>query len=103
MRHEIKISFISYALSGGSLTALMQVRQLQSTISSPSPPTPYAIGTAWELLDKTFSGTELDWAFDTAGAFALIVQIGTAPSNSSSSNYWPPLHVAVPGLLDKVL
>ena len=76
----------------------MQQRLSRSTAKNSGSSDTYIIGTAWEALERTYSGTELDWAFDTAGSFALIAQLGTA----KGSSYWPPLDVVVPGLLDKV-
>ncbi|KAI9365956.1 CCR4-Not complex component, Not1-domain-containing protein [Zopfochytrium polystomum] len=75
----------------------MHMQSAKSRSSSASDTSDYEIGTAWEAMQKTISGSELDWAFDQAGSFALIVQVGTA-----ESTYWPPV-AAVPGLLDKHL
>ncbi|KAJ3329962.1 hypothetical protein HDU76_006759 [Blyttiomyces sp. JEL0837] len=76
-----------------SLTSTMNDAASNSSIASNKDK--YHIGTAWELMERTVSGSELDWAFDQAGVFSVILQIGTA-----EERYWPS-HDMVAGLLDK--
>jgi hypothetical protein len=61
-----------------------------------SPEKEYQVGTAWELMNKTIAGSELDWTFDQAGIFSVVVQIGTA-----EHTYWPSKNL-VTSLLDMV-
>ncbi|KAJ3208238.1 hypothetical protein HDU67_006934 [Dinochytrium kinnereticum] len=57
----------------------------------------YQYGTAYEIMNKTISGSEIDWTFDEAGIFSLILQIGT-----KDRSYWPKKeHVA--SLLEKLV
>ncbi|TPX66836.1 hypothetical protein SpCBS45565_g04168 [Spizellomyces sp. 'palustris'] len=35
----------------------------------------YSVGSAWEVLKRTISGSEVDWTFDQAGSFAVMVQV----------------------------
>ncbi|KAJ3046234.1 hypothetical protein HDV00_000046 [Rhizophlyctis rosea] len=37
----------------------------------------YVIGTSYEVSKKTISGSEVDWAFDQANCFAVMLQVGT--------------------------
>ncbi|KAI8850476.1 hypothetical protein BC829DRAFT_442270 [Chytridium lagenaria] len=51
----------------------------------------YDYGTAYEILNKTISGSEIDWTFDEAGVFSLIVQIGT-----KDKSYFPKKEHVLP-------
>ncbi|KAJ3197534.1 hypothetical protein HK101_002837 [Irineochytrium annulatum] len=73
-----------------SITASMDDNRPKSTDE-------YEIGTAWELMNRTISGSEIDWAFDEAGIWSIIVQIGTA-----DNSYWPRKENVMP-LLEKHL
>ncbi|KAJ3205300.1 hypothetical protein HDU82_005294 [Entophlyctis luteolus] len=44
----------------------------------------YSIGTSWETINQTISGSDLDWIFDNTGAFSIVLQMGTA-----EGTYWP--------------
>ncbi|KAJ1550112.1 hypothetical protein HK405_001390, partial [Cladochytrium tenue] len=55
------------------MTELMQNGRTHSQIALDT--TKYEVGTAWETLSKTISGSALDWTFDQAGAFSFILQI----------------------------
>ncbi|KAJ3113220.1 hypothetical protein HK100_002059 [Physocladia obscura] len=55
----------------------------------------YTVGTSWETIGKTISGSDLDWIFDNTGAFSLIMQMGTA-----DGLYWPSNEL-VDFLIDK--
>ncbi|KAJ3096684.1 hypothetical protein HDU97_005645 [Phlyctochytrium planicorne] len=53
--------------------------RITSTMQDALPPkaAKYEYGTAYELMNKTISGSEIDWTFDQAGIFSLILQVGT--------------------------
>ncbi|KAJ3130798.1 hypothetical protein HK100_007462 [Physocladia obscura] len=55
----------------------------------------YTVGTSWETIGKTISGSDLDWIFENTGAFSLIMQMGTA-----DGSYWPSRGL-VDSLIDK--
>ncbi|KAJ3053638.1 hypothetical protein HDU99_007941, partial [Rhizoclosmatium hyalinum] len=57
----------------------------------------YSVGTAWETFQQTISGSDLDWIFDTANAFSLVLQVGTI-----DGTYWPDVD-SVSSLVDKHL
>ncbi|KAJ3254184.1 hypothetical protein HDU77_004170 [Chytriomyces hyalinus] len=55
----------------------------------------YTIGTSWETIQHTISGSDLDWIFDNTGAYSLIMQMGT-----QDGSYWPDEDF-VPSLVEK--
>ncbi|KAI9341100.1 hypothetical protein BDR26DRAFT_860563 [Obelidium mucronatum] len=69
---------------------------MQSLVDGESKDSAYSVGTSWETIGKTISGSDLDWIFDNTGAFSLVLQIGT----SKDESYWPS-QKDVPKLIKK--
>ncbi|KAJ3027802.1 UNVERIFIED_CONTAM: hypothetical protein HDU68_003085 [Siphonaria sp. JEL0065] len=49
----------------------------------------YSVGTSWETIGKTISGSDLDWIFDNTNTFSVVLQVGTV-----EGTYWPDLDLA---------
>ncbi|KAJ3064638.1 hypothetical protein HDU98_011970 [Podochytrium sp. JEL0797] len=100
--HKSSFSSISKGASGKKLQMLSDndidaykvlTEGMQSLLGDQE--SPYAVGTSWETIGETISGSDLDWVFDTVGAFSMVVQVGT-----TEGTYWPEEGL-IEGLVEK--
>ncbi|KAI8613676.1 hypothetical protein BC830DRAFT_1170059 [Chytriomyces sp. MP71] len=56
----------------------------------------YTVGTSWETIQHTISGSDLDWIFENTRAYSIILQLGT-----DEGSYWPSPEL-ISGLIEKV-
>ncbi|KAI8611024.1 hypothetical protein BC830DRAFT_695531 [Chytriomyces sp. MP71] len=55
----------------------------------------YTVGTSWETIQHTISGSDLDWIYENTRAYSIILQLGT-----DEGSYWPSPDL-ISGLIEK--
>ncbi|KAJ3015349.1 hypothetical protein HKX48_004656 [Thoreauomyces humboldtii] len=60
-------------------------------IMNPEPATAYRAGTTWNLTASTTSGSDLDWSFDQAGAFSVVLEVANGDIETVAAQHLKPV------------